>query len=79
MRYRLTPRLSTRLTVSNDNLFDTNVYGGLTWSFGGSGKVPQTLEDKLTLPRPELLRLPFMLRPLAELAGHRPAGRLRFG
>ncbi len=27
--------------------------------------------DGLTLPRPELLRLPFMLRPLAELAGHR--------
>ena len=28
-------------------------------------------DDGLTLPRPELLRLPFMLRPLAELAGHR--------
>lgn len=28
-------------------------------------------EGGLTLPRPELMRRPFMLRPLAELAGHR--------
>ncbi len=37
--------------------------------------------DGLTLPRPELTRLPFMLRPLAELAGHRlhPVSRRSFG
>ncbi len=46
----LTPRLTADFTVSDDDLFGTNVFGGLTWTFGGPERIPRTLEDKLIIP-----------------------------
>ncbi len=47
----ITPRLAGSITVSDDADFGTNVYGGITWFFGGRGaKAPRSLCDKLTIP-----------------------------
>ena len=51
VRGYVTPRLSGNVTISDDPLFGTNVYGGFTWFLGGAGgNAPRTIEDKLTIP-----------------------------
>ncbi len=51
LRGYLTPRLAGNVAISDDPIFGTNVYGGFTFFFGGSGgTAPQTVEDKLTIP-----------------------------
>ena len=51
VRGYITPRLAANVEASDDPIFGTNVYGGFTWFFGGSGgDMPQTIEGKLTIP-----------------------------
>lgn len=50
LRGYLTNSLAATASVSYDDLFGTNVFGGLTWYFGSGGASPRTLDDKLTSP-----------------------------
>jgi hypothetical protein len=47
----LMPDLAASITVSHDDFFDTNVYGGFTWFFGANGGLSRPAVDrKLTIP-----------------------------
>jgi hypothetical protein len=47
----LMPDLSASVTISHDDFFDTNVYGGFTWFFGANGGLSRPAVDrKLTIP-----------------------------
>jgi hypothetical protein len=47
----LMPDLAASVTVSHDDFFDTNVYGGFTWFFGANGGLSRPAVDrKLTIP-----------------------------
>ncbi|MCA9043281.1 MAG: right-handed parallel beta-helix repeat-containing protein [Planctomycetaceae bacterium] len=51
VRGYITPSLKGNVAVSDDPLFGTNVFGGFTFFFGGTGgRAPETLYDMLTLP-----------------------------
>ena len=51
VRGYVTPRIAGNITIADDPIFGTNVYGGFTWFLGGTGgNAPQTIEDKLTIP-----------------------------
>ena len=51
VRGYITPRLLGNIAIADDPLFGSNVYGGFTWFYGGSGtRAPQVIEDKLTIP-----------------------------
>ena len=51
VRSYLTNNLSGNVNISHDQFFGTNVYGGLTYFFGGSGgSRPNSFENLMTLP-----------------------------
>ena len=51
LRGYITNNLSGNVNISHDQFFGTNVYGGLTYFFGGSGgNRPMTFENLMTLP-----------------------------
>ncbi len=51
VRGYITNNLSGNVNISHDQFFGTNVYGGLTYFFGGSGgNRPMSFENLMTLP-----------------------------
>jgi hypothetical protein len=51
VRGYITPSIAANVNISDDPLFGTNVFGGFTWFFGGTGgNAPRSVEDKLTIP-----------------------------
>lgn len=51
LRGYITNNLSGNVNISHDQFFGTNVYGGLTYFFGGSGgNRPMSFENLMTLP-----------------------------
>jgi len=51
IRGYITRRLTGHFTVSNDNRFGTQVFGGVMWYLGGAaGLAPQDMRDKLMIP-----------------------------
>jgi hypothetical protein len=51
MRGFLIPDLAASVTVSHDDIFDTNVYGGFTWFFGANGGLSRPIVNgRLTIP-----------------------------
>ena len=51
IRGYLTEQLAASATVSEDTTFGTNVFGSITFFFGGpGGNKPHVFEDKLTIP-----------------------------
>lgn len=51
VRSYITNNLSGNVNISHDQFFGTNVYGGLTYFFGGSGgSRPNSFENLMTLP-----------------------------
>ena len=51
LRGYITNNLSGNVNISHDQFFGTNVYGGLTYFFGGSGgNRPMTFENLMTSP-----------------------------
>ncbi len=51
IRGYVTRRLTGHFTVSNDNRFGTQAYGGVMWYLGGAaGLAPQSMRDKLLIP-----------------------------
>lgn len=51
VRGYIAPRLAGNVAISSDPIFGTNIFGGFTWFFGGSGgNAYRSIEDKLTIP-----------------------------
>ena len=72
VRGYLTNNLSGNVNVSHDDFFGTNVYGGMTYFFGGSGgSRPMSFRNLMTLPAQRTTGLDRELRAYRK---HLPAG-----